>query len=94
MPCLDRHRALLFQSYSFDDCNITFQVSDLLVVLVNMPMQLHYYVQNEWTAGQIPCKLANYVQGVTIVVSILTLTAVAIDRSEFIPYSMTYNNKC
>ncbi len=56
-------------------------MSDLLIAVVTMPMQLSSFVQNEWTAGQVPCKLTHYVQGVTIVVSILTLTAVAFDRS-------------
>jgi len=43
-------------------------------------VQLWYYVSNEWTLGQLMCKLSRYVQGVVIVNCILTLTGIAVDR--------------
>jgi len=38
-------------------------------------------VSNEWTLGELMCKLSRYVQGVVIVNCILTLTGIAADRS-------------
>ena len=55
-------------------------VSDLLIADLNMPMQLMWRLNNEWTLGETWCKLQGYVQGVTIVSSILTLVAIAMDR--------------
>ena len=43
--------------------------------------QLWYYISNEWTLGELMCKLTRYVQGVVIVNCILTLTGIAVDRS-------------
>ena len=59
---------------------VSLAVSDLLVALVNMPFQLLYQLHNEWSLGEPLCKLTNYVQGVVIVSSILTLTGIAVDR--------------
>ena len=47
---------------------------------LNMPLQLWFHLTNEWTLGEVMCKFTNYVQGVTIVASILTLTGIAADR--------------
>ena len=59
-------------------------VSDLLVATLNMPFQLYFLCANEWlaegVAGEVLCKFTNYVQGVTIVACVLTLTAIAVDR--------------
>ncbi|XP_045211177.1 cholecystokinin receptor-like [Mercenaria mercenaria] len=59
-------------------------ISDILIATLNMPFQLSFVIANEWlaegTAGEFLCKFTNYVQGVTIVACVLTLTAIAIDR--------------
>lgn len=59
---------------------VSLAISDLLIAVVNMPLQLIFLLRNEWDMGSVACKMTNYVQGVTIVVSILTLTGMAIDR--------------
>ena len=59
---------------------VSLAVSDTLIAVVNMPVQLMYHVQNEWTLGEIVCKVSRYAQGVVIVNSILTLTGMAVDR--------------
>ena len=53
------------------------------------PVQLWYYVSNEWTLGEMMCKLSRYVQGVVIVNCILTLTGIAVDRSVIIQEQVT-----
>lgn len=55
-------------------------VSDLLIGVLNMPFQLRFHLEEQWTSGEIMCKLVNYIQGVVIVVSIMTLTGIAVDR--------------
>ena len=55
-------------------------VSDLLIATLNMPFQLNYLVNNEWTLGEQMCKFTHYIQAVTIATSILTLTTIAMDR--------------
>ncbi|KAL4240917.1 G-protein coupled receptor [Mactra antiquata] len=59
-------------------------VSDILVATLNMPFQLYFVCANEWLAdgitGEVLCKFTSYVQGVTIIACVLTLTAIAIDR--------------
>ena len=59
---------------------VSLAISDLLVGAVNMPFQLLYQLHNEWTLGRPVCKLSNYVQGVVVVCTILTLTGIAVDR--------------
>ena len=59
---------------------VSLAVSDMLIASLNMPFQLMFYVQNEWTLGDFLCKFVRYLQGVFIVASILTLTGIAIDR--------------
>ena len=59
---------------------LSLAVSDMLIAAVNMPLQLRFYLINEWTLGSFWCKTSIYIQAVTIVSSILTLTAIAVDR--------------
>ena len=39
---------------------LSLAASDLLIALVNMPLQLTYYVSNQWTMGQAVCKVGLY----------------------------------
>lgn len=59
---------------------VSLSVSDTLIALLNMPFQLQFYLRNEWTMGEALCKLTNYVQGVVVVSTILTLTGISMDR--------------
>jgi len=63
---------------------VSLAVSDALIAGINMPLQLQLYQQNEWTLGEVACKLRAYSQGVVIVASILTLTSLAINRYAYI----------
>ena len=59
---------------------VSLAVSDALIAGINMPLQLHLYQQNEWSLGEVACKLRAYSQGVVIVASILALCSLAVDR--------------
>ncbi|CAG2186249.1 GPR103 [Mytilus edulis] len=54
--------------------------SDTLIASWNIPIQLVYYVKNEWTMGETLCKGASYLQNVSVVASITTLMVVSIER--------------
>ncbi|XP_052071115.1 cholecystokinin receptor type A-like [Mytilus californianus] len=59
-------------------------INDLLIATLNMPFQLYFTVVNEWMTGgktgEALCKFTNYIQGCTIISSIFTLLAIAVDR--------------
>lgn len=63
---------------------ISLASSDLMIATLNMPFQLYHIVANDWMAtgnfGAFLCKFTAYVEGVTVVASILTLLFIAIDR--------------
>lgn len=45
-----------------------------------MPLQLMFHLNNEWSLGEVMCKLTSFIQGVGIITSILALTAIAVER--------------
>lgn len=63
---------------------ISLASSDLLIATLNMPFQLYHIVANDWMAsgdfGSFLCKFTTYIEGVTVIASILTLLCIAIDR--------------
>ncbi|KAK7482323.1 hypothetical protein BaRGS_00026451 [Batillaria attramentaria] len=72
-------RARMLCSFT-DTFILSLAVSDLLVAGFNMPIRLLSTINNEWRLGLAACRLTEYLQGVTIVNNILTLTAIAINR--------------
>ncbi|OWF43664.1 pyroglutamylated RFamide peptide receptor-like [Mizuhopecten yessoensis] len=67
---------------------VSLTISDTLIAGWNMPIQLGYYVHNEWTLGEVMCKMSTYLQTVNVQASIFTLTAVAIERYYAISYPL------
>lgn len=59
---------------------LSLAVSDILIAAWNMPLQLLFHLNNEWTFGKTMCKLTSFIQGVSILTSILALTAIAVER--------------
>lgn len=59
---------------------LSLAMSDTLISSWNMPLQLVYYIRNQWTEGVGLCKFTSYCQSVSVIASIFTLTAVAIER--------------
>lgn len=68
---------------------VSLSVSDTMIALLNMPFQLQFYLRNEWTMGEALCKLTNYVQGVVVVSTILTLTGISVDRYTLLFFGLT-----
>lgn len=59
---------------------LSLTVSDILISCWNMPMQLMFYLKNEWTFGAAVCKMTSFVQGISISTSIFALAAISIER--------------
>ncbi|XP_060071522.1 QRFP-like peptide receptor [Ylistrum balloti] len=67
---------------------VSLTISDTLIAGWNMPIQLGYYIHDDWTLGEVMCKLSAYLQTVNVQASIFTLTAVAIERYYAISYPL------
>ena len=63
-------------------------VSDLLLCLVTMPLTLIEIVNNRWPLGDsaVSCKVAGGLQAVSVFVSTISITAIALDRYQLIVY--------
>jgi len=59
---------------------LSLTVSDTLIAAWNVPLQLLFYLKNEWSLGEGMCKVTSFVQGVSILASILTLAAISLER--------------
>lgn len=67
---------------------VSLSISNILVATWTMPLQFVYHLQNEWTFGEAMCKVTSYVQGVSIVSSILALVAISVERYRAICFPM------
>ena len=72
---------------------INLAVSDLLLCLVTTPLTLIEILNNHWPFGDsvITCKASGGLQSVSVFVSTLSITAIALDRYQLIVYP-TRNN--
>lgn len=74
---------------------ISLAISDILISGFNIPVGLLYNFNAEWTHGEILCKTVSFATSVNVVASIMTLTAVALERYYAIchPLKMRYLKK-
>ncbi|XP_076296410.1 RYamide receptor-like [Lasioglossum baleicum] len=59
---------------------VNLSIADLLVTTICMPMAVSQAISNDWTHGELMCKLSAYLQGVAVAASVYTITAMSIDR--------------
>ncbi|KAK5647245.1 hypothetical protein RI129_002137 [Pyrocoelia pectoralis] len=59
---------------------VNLSVADLLVTMVCMPIAAWDAYTMLWNFGEITCKIAKYLQGVSVASSVFTITAMAVDR--------------
>ena len=59
---------------------ISLAISDILIAGINIPLGLLYNFNPEWNHGEILCKSISFATSVNVVASIMTLTAVALER--------------
>nr|CAI5846790.1 unnamed protein product [Callosobruchus analis] len=55
-------------------------LSDILLCILAVPFTPLYTFLGEWVFGRIICHLVSYAQGISVYISTLTLTSIAIDR--------------
>ncbi|XP_065571087.1 orexin receptor type 2-like isoform X2 [Artemia franciscana] len=65
-------------------------VADFMVILVCLPPTVIWDVTETWFMGDVLCKIVLYVQTVSVVVSISTLTCIALDRWYAICYPLKF----
>ncbi|KAF6212176.1 hypothetical protein GE061_012697 [Apolygus lucorum] len=59
---------------------VNLTVSDLTLCMICMPFTLVHIINRPWTLGVALCKLVPFVQGTNIMVSVGTITVIALDR--------------
>lgn len=68
--------------------------ADLLLVAFCVPIKLSKLLSFTWTFGEFLCKLVHYVQNVSVFCSVLTLTAMSLERFYAILYPMKAQYIC
>ncbi|CAN2388736.1 Belongs to the G-protein coupled receptor 1 family [Pristimantis euphronides] len=73
--------------------NLSF--SDLLATIMCLPFTLVYTLMDHWIFGEVMCKLNEYVQCVSVTVSIFSLVLIAVERHQLIinPRGWRPNNR-
>ncbi|RNA37954.1 galanin receptor type 1-like [Brachionus plicatilis] len=69
-------------------------VSDLLVIFICVPVTASRYMTKEWVFGEFMCRFSSFAQGVSLSVSVMTLTAISIDRYYIIYKPMKARSIC
>jgi hypothetical protein len=69
-------------------------VADLAVILVCVPVTVSRLIYKQWVLGEFLCRFSSFVQGVSLSVSVMTLTAISIDRFVIIYKPMKARSMC
>jgi hypothetical protein len=70
-------------------------LADLLVILICIPVTItRSYSSHEYILGEFLCKFSTFIQGVSLSVSILTLTVISIDRYYIIHKPLKARSVC
>ena len=62
---------------------VNLSITDLLLTVLNGLFNFIYMRDNNWIFGDIYCTINNFVAYVTVAASVLTLTAITLDRQEY-----------
>lgn len=68
---------------------VSLAIGDFLLILVSVPFTTTYYVLREWYLGTVVCKLDEFMQTVSLGISVFTLVALSADRFLAIVYPFT-----
>jgi hypothetical protein len=69
-------------------------LADLLVIFICIPVTVSHLVFNQWMLGKYMCRFSSFAQGVAVCVSVMTLTAISIDRYYIINKPMKARSNC
>lgn len=64
---------------------VNLAVADLLISVLNTPLNFVYMLSSSWPFGAVLCRLSHLTAPLTISASVFTLMAIAIDRSVLSP---------
>ncbi|XP_060077862.1 orexin receptor type 2-like isoform X2 [Ylistrum balloti] len=64
--------------------------ADFIVILICLPFTLVQDISQSWLFGLVMCKLVIYIQQVSVLVSVLTLTAISIERYMAICHPLSF----
>ncbi|XP_035660882.1 QRFP-like peptide receptor [Branchiostoma floridae] len=60
---------------------VSLSVSDLLITLLSVPYHILWAINSfEWEYGDVLCKLPQYIKGLSVTASVLSLTAISAER--------------
>ncbi|XP_076315511.1 orexin/Hypocretin receptor type 1-like [Tachypleus tridentatus] len=79
LVCLSVYRNLSMRTVT-NYFIVNLAVADFLVILICLPPTVLWDVTETWFFGSVMCKLVVYLQGVSVSVSVLTLTFISLDR--------------
>ncbi|XP_042216630.1 QRFP-like peptide receptor, partial [Homarus americanus] len=68
--------------------------ADLLLILICIPVKLARLFSYTWTLGEVLCKMLYYLQSLSSICSVLTLTTMSIERYYAIVYPMRAQYRC
>ncbi|XP_068105769.1 G-protein coupled receptor 83-like [Hyperolius riggenbachi] len=67
---------------------VNLAVADIMITLLNTPFTLVRFVSSTWIFGKLMCHVSRFVQYCSVHVSVLTLTAIALDRHQVIMHPL------
>ncbi|KAM5146899.1 G-protein coupled receptor 83-like [Mantella aurantiaca] len=67
---------------------VNLAVADIMITLLNTPFTLVRFVSSTWVFGKLMCHVSRFVQYCSVHVSVLTLTAIALDRHQVIMHPL------
>ncbi|XP_029113990.1 probable G-protein coupled receptor 83 [Scleropages formosus] len=63
-------------------------IADIMITLLNTPFTLVRFVNSTWVFGEPMCHISRFAQYCSVHVSVLTLTAIAVDRHQVIMHPL------
>ncbi|XP_072286902.1 G-protein coupled receptor 83-like [Pyxicephalus adspersus] len=67
---------------------VNLAVADIMITLLNTPFTLVRFVSSNWAFSKVMCHVSRFVQYCSVHVSVLTLTAIALDRHQVIMHPL------
>ncbi|XP_005990884.1 G-protein coupled receptor 83-like [Latimeria chalumnae] len=67
---------------------VNLAVADILITLLNTPFTLVRFVNSTWVFGKLMCHVSRFAQYCSVHVSVLTMTAIALDRHQVIMHPL------
>lgn len=89
--CIVRHKGMRSITNIF---LLSLATADLMLILICVPVKGIAFFAFSWTMGEVMCKLVHYVQNVSMICSVMTLTMMSIERYVAIRYPLKAKYLC